>query len=68
MRRTDYRTLVNLGRKAGLNTSELYGAISIRPPEASDFSQGRTDGNGFVSSVDSNGHVVYRPTGAPTRT
>jgi hypothetical protein len=30
----DYRTLITLGRKAGLQTSELYQALSARRPVA----------------------------------
>ena len=67
MRHSDYRTLVNMGRKAGLRTTELYGAIASRPPEGSDQTSGRSDSNGFVSSLDVNGHVVYRPAGAVNR-
>ena len=34
MSRSDYRTLLNHGRKAGLNTREMYSALATRPLEA----------------------------------
>lgn len=61
MRRTDYLTLIDRGRKAGLGTQELYKALTSRPPEGSDHS-GESDGNGFVSEYD-RGQRVYRPSG-----
>ncbi len=61
MPRTDYQTLVNRGRKAGLGTRELYSALSARRPEDSDQTTGRTDSNGFVSVYGRNGQRVYRP-------
>ncbi len=65
MRGTDYRTLINRGRKAGLRTVELYTAIAGRPPQASDQVNGSGDGNGFVAGFDAQGqHVVFRPSGA----
>jgi len=65
MSRTDFRTLLDRGRKAGLGTAELYSALTSRRPEASDHDVGRTDGNGFVSGYGRNGHLVYRPGGYP---
>jgi hypothetical protein len=61
MRRTDYRTLIDRGRKAGLGTVELYSAIATRRPEGVEFSTGETDGNGFTATVDSRGQVQFRP-------
>jgi hypothetical protein len=58
---TDYRTLIDRGRKAGLRTSELYNAISARPPEGSDLTTGEADGNGFVSGYTPTGRRIYRP-------
>jgi hypothetical protein len=63
MHHTDYRTLINRGRKAGLRTTELYSAISARPPELSDLATGQADGNGFVSGINQNGQRVFRPAG-----
>ena len=60
MRRTDYRTLIDRGRKAGLKTAELYNAITSRPPEAGD-AIGLADGNGFVSAFDRQGQRIFRP-------
>jgi hypothetical protein len=60
MNRSDYRTLIDHGRKAGLRTSELYQAMAARPPEGADQTFGQADGNGFVSVYDQGGHPVYR--------
>jgi hypothetical protein len=67
MSRTNYRTLIDLGRKAGLKTSELYSAMSGRPPEAQSHTAGHSDGNGFVSGLTQSGRVVYRPAGSRRR-
>jgi hypothetical protein len=61
MSRTDYRTLIDRGRKAGLGTSELYRALAASRPEGADPSHGQTDGNGFVSDYGQNGRRVYHP-------
>jgi hypothetical protein len=60
MGRTNHRTLVDRGRKAGLKTSELYSALVASRPEGKDASQ-LSDGNGFVSCFDVLGNRVYRP-------
>jgi hypothetical protein len=67
MLHTDYRTLINRGRKAGLSTEELYNAIAARPPEVSDQSTGQTDGNGFVTGYDPEGRRVFRPASGASR-
>jgi hypothetical protein len=64
---TDYRTLLNRGRKAGLNTSELYAAIVTRPIEGRGQGPGQADANGFVPGFDHLGQRVYRPVGAYPR-
>jgi hypothetical protein len=61
MSRTDYRTLIDRGRKAGLRTSELYRALSTRPGEGGDYPAGQTDGNGFVARYHADGHRTYGP-------
>lgn len=61
MGRSDYRTLIDRGRRAGLSTSELYQAMATRPMEAGQQGSGRTDSNGFVSNFDKYGHQVFRP-------
>lgn len=66
MHPTDYRTLINRGRKAGLTTRELYSAISGRG-EGSEQSPGQMDGNGFVSSYDQQGRRVFAPIGSRPR-
>jgi hypothetical protein len=61
MSRSDYQTLLNRGRKAGLNTREMYVALATRPIEAHDHSNRLADGNGFVSHYTQAGRRVYRP-------
>ena len=61
MNHRDYRSLIDRGRKAGLNTSDLYRALEARPAETGDLSRGSADGNGFQPSYDVNGHLVYKP-------
>jgi hypothetical protein len=57
---TDYRTLINRGRKAGLSTRELYLAMATRPGEGAD-GLGRADTNGFVQGINARGQRVFRP-------
>ena len=57
----DYRTLLTQGRKAGLQTSELYQALSARRPEAGDQASGQADSNGFISVQGHNGQRTYLP-------
>lgn len=63
MRRTDYRTLIDRGRKAGLQTADLYNALTARRPEAGDRNFGESDGNGFVSAFGRHGQNVFHPVG-----
>lgn len=58
---TDYRTLINRGRKAGLSTRELYSAMSGAHIESSEQGAGQADSNGFVASFDQYGRRVYQP-------
>jgi hypothetical protein len=64
MSHSDYRTLINHGRKAGLRTSEMYSAMSARAPEASDLANGQSDGNGYAAGY-ANGRRVYQPVRGP---
>jgi hypothetical protein len=64
---TDYRTLINRGRKAGLTTRELYSAMSARPVEGSEQIPGQSDCNGFVSGLNQRGQRVFRPVGSYPR-
>jgi hypothetical protein len=66
-RSINYRQLLDRGRKAGLNTRELYSAMSARPSEGSDLSPGQNDGNGYVSGYDREGRLVFRPVGPASR-
>ncbi|HLJ92862.1 MAG TPA: hypothetical protein VKU02_06685 [Gemmataceae bacterium] len=63
----DYRTLINLGRKAGLQTSELYQALAARRPEAGDRVPGQADSNGFISAYGRNGQRIYLPSSGSGR-
>ncbi len=67
MSRSDFRTLIDRARRAGLKTSEMYPAISTRPLDAPQLFLGRTDTNGFVSGYDVRGHQVYHPCGNNSR-
>ncbi len=64
MSHSNFITLINRGRKAGLGTGELYTAMSTRPSEGSDEAPGQVDGNGFVSTYNQQGKRIYLPTGA----
>jgi hypothetical protein len=59
MGRTDHRNLIDRGRKAGLNTREIYQALAGRRPD--DRGHGQADGNGYVAGIDASGHRVFRP-------
>lgn len=61
MTQTDLRTLLDRGRKAGLRTSDIYQALSARRAGLADPPSGQPDSNGFISTVDRDGHRVYRP-------
>jgi hypothetical protein len=62
MSHSDHRTLIDRGRKAGLRTSELYGALAAaRRTDEVDPAGGQADCNGFILSYDQNGQRVYLP-------
>ena len=61
MKRLDQRTLLNLGRKAGLNTRELYSAMSGGRFPLQDMMSAGTDGNGFITQINNAGQPIYRP-------
>ena len=60
MHRSDYRTLISRGRKAGLKTSEIYGALSGYRVAPQDLTPGG-DGNGYRPVLDASGHPDFRP-------
>jgi hypothetical protein len=64
MSHSNYLTLINRGRKAGLGTRDLYAAMSTRPSEGVEEARGQVDGNGYVSTYNQQGKRVYRPTDA----
>ena len=59
-----YQRLISQGRKAGLQTREMYQALSARRPEVGDRISGATDGNGYVTFYGPNGKVIYQPSSA----
>jgi hypothetical protein len=61
MPRLDHHTLINLGRRAGLKTSELYSALASCRLTAHQVRAGSTDGNGFVPGYDAAGNQIYEP-------
>jgi hypothetical protein len=65
MSHSNYLALINRGRKAGLNTRDLYSAMATRPAEGADQAPGRVDGNGYTQSYDSQGRRVFRPAAEP---
>ena len=60
MGRTNHRTLVDRGRKAGLRNAELYSALISSRPEGAEFAPGVADTNGYVCAYDPHGQRVYR--------
>jgi hypothetical protein len=49
-----------MGRKAGLKTSELYGAMAMRRPLAQEVDAQNRDSNGFRAGYDADGHPTYQ--------
>jgi hypothetical protein len=56
----NYLAMLNRGRKAGLNTRELYTAIASQASEG-DQALGQTDTNGYVAIINQRGQRVYQP-------
>ncbi len=56
---SNHRRLLDRGRKAGLNASELYRALSASKPSPGDQSVGKPDCNGFIAEVQANGHRTF---------
>ena len=57
----DRRAQIERGRKAGLQTSELYQALSSRPVSPQELTQEIVDENGYSVSLSSDGRVRYQP-------
>jgi hypothetical protein len=60
VRSTDLRSLVDRGRRSGLNTGELYRALASRLPHAGGV-PGRVDANGFVPVLDPHSRASFQP-------
>lgn len=58
VRHSDLRALINRGRRSGLNTAELYQALSGRRPQSGD-QPGQVDANGFVPVMDQS-HASFK--------
>jgi hypothetical protein len=61
MSHRDHHNLIQLGRKAGLNTAELYRALTTRPPDRQSVGTRQTDFNGFSGDLAPGGRVEYHP-------
>ena len=60
MHRSNYQSLLRMGRKAGLTTRELNSALAGQPVTGLDQIPGQPDCNGSVWTIDEHGHRVYR--------
>lgn len=61
-----YAKLIDRGRRAGLQTRELYSAMASRQPLMGDSHSVRgvvADGNGYLPRYGRNGHIIYSPDG-----
>jgi hypothetical protein len=58
--------LIDHGRKAGLNTGELYSALAGRPVVGTERSP-QADCNGFVAGINPQGRRIYRPVAGDCR-
>jgi len=58
--RSNYQSLLSMGRKAGLTTRELNSALAGQPVTGTDQTPGQPDCNGSVWTINEHGHRVYR--------
>jgi hypothetical protein len=62
MSHNNYHMLIAMGRKAGLNTTDLYRAMTTRPPDRQQMSgSGQTDCNGYTGGISQGGRAEYHP-------
>ena len=59
MSQSSHRRMLDRGRKAGLNLSELYRALSAKQPSPGDEPVGKADSNGYVAQVQANGSRTF---------
>jgi hypothetical protein len=62
----NYGRMVHQGRKAGLNTRDLYNAMSSLTSSNCHLVRNSSDANGFVSRVTAQGRIDCSPS-APDR-
>ena len=58
--RSNYQSLLNRGRKAGLTTRELNLALASQPAAGEDNVPGQPDCNGSVWTINEHGQRVLR--------
>jgi len=63
---SDRRAQIERGRKAGLQTGDLYRALENRPVSAQELVQTIVDENGYSVAIRSDGRIRYQP-GTETR-
>lgn len=61
MPRADHRMLVDRGRRSGLQTHELYQALSSTLAFDRAPYPGNVDGNGFVQQCNDRGRSTFQP-------
>lgn len=61
MNNRSQRDFLNRGRKAGLSMHDLYSALSTLPPETNNRNSDQVDNNGYIATIDEQGHRGYRP-------
>jgi hypothetical protein len=63
----NHRLMLDRGRKAGLRTSELYGALASARPDSSQGNPGTADVNGFLTYYDGQGQRTYKQWNEPPK-
>jgi hypothetical protein len=60
-RNSDYNLIIQRGRKAGLNTRELYSALNTRAEGNGEPQVTEADCNGYAVGFDADGHRIFEP-------
>jgi len=58
---SDHRAMVERGRKAGLQTADLYRTLENRPVPAHELANSMVDENGYSVAIRADGRISYRP-------